>query len=243
MVEEESIHKISLCLRISIWILSIIYTISGIFLLLLLLKWFIGFPYIEPLEVDLKYLSLWKVSSYFVIVLLFFVIASLSLCGAIKDQIFALLLSFILLILKFMIHFVLLFEMVFLEPFHQEKGKEEEVKRATNFFLSFSIFPLLTDLILMANVFDLRNQIISYNSTFNESHSERKLIRKTIPYRDRRIVKITIDAQNKKSSNNQVSKPKKVEKNGTISKEVRVTEDKETTNSFETFDDEYYSED
>jgi hypothetical protein len=133
--------------------------------------------------------------------------------------------------------------MVFLEPFHQEKGKEEEVKRATNFFLSFSIFPLLTDLILMANVFDLRNQIISYNSTLNESQSERKSIRKAIPYRERRVVNITIDGQNKKSSNNEISKPKKVEKNETISKEVRVTEDKETTNSFETFDDEYYSED
>jgi hypothetical protein len=64
-----------------------------------------------------------------------------------------------------------------------------------------------------------------------------------IVYRDRRVVKITIDDQNKKSSNNQISKLKKVEKNGTISKEVRVTEDKETTNPFETFDDEYYSED
>jgi secreted Zn-dependent insulinase-like peptidase len=72
--------------------------------------------------------------------------------------------------------------MVFLEPFHQEKGNEEE-KRVTNIFLSFSIFALLSDLILMANVFDLRNQIISYNSTFNESQSERKLIRKAIPYR------------------------------------------------------------
>jgi hypothetical protein len=133
--------------------------------------------------------------------------------------------------------------MVFLEPFHQEKGNEEEVKRVTNIFLSFSIFALLSDLILMANVFDLRNQIISHNSTFIESQSERKLIRKAIPYRDRRVVKITIDDQNKKSSNNQISKTKKVEKNGTISKEVRVTEDKETTNSFETFDDEYYSED
>ncbi len=76
MVGEEPIHKISLCLRISIWIFSIIYTI---FLLLVLLKWFIGFPYIESLEVDLKYLSSWTVSSYFVIVLLSFAIASLSL--------------------------------------------------------------------------------------------------------------------------------------------------------------------
>jgi len=120
---------------------------------------------------------------------------------------------------------------------------KKKLKESQIFFLSFSIFALLSDLILMANVFDLRNQIISYNSTFIESQSERKLIRKAIPYRDRRVVKITIDDQNKKSSNNQISKPKKVEKNGTISKEVHVTENKETTNSFETFDDEYYSED
>jgi len=83
---------------------------------------------------------------------------------------------------------VLLFEIVFLTLGDEDLG-EKERQRASNIFLSFSIYPLLTDLMLMANVNDLRNQILT--DKVQSKHLQPTVCKKN--------VQITTDSQSNRS--------------------------------------------
>lgn len=100
----------------------------------------------------------WCKSLYLLITLLYLAIAIYGLSGANNKDISAFNLVFVCLIIKFAFEFLVLFNLVFINPINKSNSLSKQ--RELNFFLGTTTFPLLFDIIMMANVRDLTSLII-----------------------------------------------------------------------------------
>ena len=103
-------------------------------------------------------IQFWSKSLYLLITFLYLTIAIYGLSGANNKDISAFNLVFVCLIIKFAFEFLVLFNLVFINPIHKSNSLSKQ--RELNFFLGTTTFPLLFDIIMMANVRDLRSLII-----------------------------------------------------------------------------------